>query len=49
MSAVRLRANEGSIRFHEAVGSTEVARLPEVGREFGRWLDPVLLQRIIAP
>lgn len=40
-------ANEGSIRFHEALGFEEVARMPEVGRKFDRWLDLVLLQRIV--
>jgi len=37
-------ANEASIRFHERLGFVEVARLPEVGVKFGRWLDLVLLQ-----
>jgi L-amino acid N-acyltransferase YncA len=37
-------ANEASIRFHERFGFTEVARIPEVGAKFGRWLDLVLLQ-----
>ena len=38
-------ANEASIRFHERVGFEVVARMPEVGRKFGRWLDLVLVQR----
>jgi L-amino acid N-acyltransferase YncA len=37
-------ANEGSITFHERLGFVEVARMPEVGAKFGRWLDLVLLQ-----
>ncbi len=37
-------ANEVSIRFHQRLGFTEVARMPEVGTKFGRWLDLVLLQ-----
>jgi L-amino acid N-acyltransferase YncA len=37
-------ANEASIRFHERFGFVEVARMPEVGAKFGRWLDLVLLQ-----
>lgn len=37
--------NTASIRFHERLGFVEVARLPEVGVKFGRWLDLVLLQR----
>jgi L-amino acid N-acyltransferase len=36
--------NESSIRFHERLGFAEVARLPEVGAKFGRWLDLVLLE-----
>ncbi len=39
--------NAGSIRFHESLGFTEVARMPEVGRKFDRWLTLVLLQRIL--
>ncbi len=39
--------NEPSIRFHETLGFTVVARMPEVGRKFDRWLTLVLLQRII--
>lgn len=41
--------NEASLRFHERLGFTEVARLPETGHKFGRWLDLVLVQRIIDP
>jgi L-amino acid N-acyltransferase YncA len=37
-------ANESSIRFHERLGFVEVARMPEIGAKFGRWLDLVLLQ-----
>lgn len=40
-------ANVDSIRFHERLGFVEVARMPEVGRKFDRWLDLVLMQRII--
>ena len=39
--------NADSIAFHERVGFTVVARMPEVGRKFDRWLDLVLLQRIL--
>ena len=41
--------NAGSIRFHARHGFVEVARLPEVGFKFGRWLDLVLVQRVLAP
>jgi phosphinothricin acetyltransferase len=37
-------ANEASIRFHERLGFVEVARMPEVGTKFGRWLDLILLE-----
>lgn len=37
--------NAASIAFHERLGFTQVARMPEVGRKFDRWLDLVLLQR----
>ncbi|HEY5077511.1 MAG TPA: GNAT family N-acetyltransferase, partial [Acidimicrobiia bacterium] len=39
--------NVASIRFHQRLGFTEVARLAQVGTKFGRWLDLVLLQRVL--
>jgi L-amino acid N-acyltransferase YncA len=39
-------ANTGSIAFHERLGFREVARMPEVGFKFGRWLDLVFVQRL---
>jgi phosphinothricin acetyltransferase len=39
--------NIASIRFHERLGFTQVARMPQTGRKFGRWLDLVLVQRIL--
>ena len=39
--------NEASIRLHERLGFVEVARMPETGQKFGRWLDFVLMQRIL--
>lgn len=39
--------NAGSVTFHERLGFTVVGRMPEVGRKFDRWLDLVLLQRIL--
>jgi phosphinothricin acetyltransferase len=39
--------NEASIRFHERLGFVEVARMPQTGQKFGRWLDLVLMQRVI--
>ncbi|QBF32847.1 GNAT family N-acetyltransferase [Thalassococcus sp. S3] len=40
-------ANPGAVTFHENMGFTEVARLPEVGRKQGRWLDLILLQKVL--
>jgi L-amino acid N-acyltransferase len=40
--------NEASLRFHERLGFTEVARMPQVGRKFDRWLDLVLVQLILS-
>jgi L-amino acid N-acyltransferase len=39
--------NEGSLRFHEHLGFTEVARMPETGRVRGAWRDLVLVQRVL--
>lgn len=39
--------NIASLRFHERLGFTPVALMPQVGRKFERWLDLVLVQRIL--
>lgn len=39
--------NEAGIAFHAAVGYPEVARIPEVGWKFGRWLDVVIMQKML--
>jgi L-amino acid N-acyltransferase YncA len=41
--------NDASIEFHRRLGFMEVARMPEVGHKFGRWLDLVLMQRTLDP
>ena len=41
-------ANAGSIGLHASLGFTEVARMPEVGCKFGRWLDLVFMQKQLA-
>jgi L-amino acid N-acyltransferase len=39
--------NEPGIAFHTALGYAEVARLPDVGWKFDRWLDLVLMQKFL--
>ncbi|MTI00049.1 GNAT family N-acetyltransferase [Roseibium sp. RKSG952] len=39
--------NGGSIRFHEQHGFAESGRLPQAGTKFGRWLDLVLMTRVL--
>jgi len=39
--------NDASLRFHQSLGFVEVARMPQTGHKFGRWLDLVLVQRIL--
>jgi phosphinothricin acetyltransferase len=39
--------NTRGIAFHEALGFREVGRMAEVGLKFGRWMDLVLLQKIL--
>jgi phosphinothricin acetyltransferase len=40
--------NEASIALHTAVGFELVGREREVGRKFGRWLDVVVMQRLLS-
>lgn len=37
--------NPAAVLFHSAIGYTEIARLPEVGRKFDHWFDLVLMQK----
>ena len=39
--------NVASMRLHEKLGFTQVARLKEVGRKFDRWLDLVFYERLL--
>lgn len=39
--------NDASLRFHARLGFVEVARMPQVGCKFGRWLDLVLMQLVL--
>ena len=40
-------ANVASIGMHRKLGFTEAGNLREVARKFGRWLDLVLMQRML--
>lgn len=40
--------NVASIALHASLGFAEVARMPEVGCKFGRWLDLVFMQKQLA-
>jgi phosphinothricin acetyltransferase len=39
--------NTASLALHERLGFVVVARMPQVARKFDRWLDLVLLERIL--
>jgi phosphinothricin acetyltransferase len=39
--------NLPAVAFHARLGFTEIARLPQVGYKFGRYLDLVLMQKML--
>ncbi len=39
--------HHASIALHERVGFTQIGREIEVGRKFGKWLDVVLMQKMV--
>jgi L-amino acid N-acyltransferase YncA len=40
--------NLASLALHQRFGFVETARMPQVGFKFGRWLDLVLMQKLLA-
>lgn len=40
-------SNAASIALHTRCGFTEVGRIPQAGRKFERWLDLVIMQRLL--
>ena len=41
-------ANPQAVAFHTKMGFDEVGRMPQVGRKAGRWLDLILMQKILS-
>lgn len=39
--------SESSVRVHAKVGFVEIGRELQVGRKFGRWIDVVIMQRML--
>lgn len=39
--------NPAAVAFHAAIGYAEAGRLPQVGRKLGRWMDLVLMQKLL--
>lgn len=40
-------SSEGSLAIHRSLGFVEVGVEREIGRKFGRWLDSVIMQRML--
>lgn len=39
--------NPAGVAFHERIGFQRIATLPQVGYKFGRWMDLVLMQKML--
>ncbi|MDB5998684.1 MAG: putative N-acetyltransferase [Rhizobacter sp.] len=49
MAVIGDSANEGSLGVHRALGFEPVGVMKSAGRKFERWVDVVLMQRVLGP
>ncbi len=48
MVAAISAANPGAVTFHAKLGFEQVALMPQVGRKAGKWLDLILMQKVVS-